>query len=175
MPAIRPTLPICAAVVAAALPVLADPAPPLATPLVTIVEYGIYCRPDVEGTEAAPETSLGYINVFSGLPEFRFQQQQVPARLGVSFGLVVESSVDVAQVRMETWKPGREVPEIWYSDLFADVPSMRCYSFDFEAELIPGLWRMEAWDGETRLYSIDFEVVPPSALPGIGSDCNLLS
>ncbi|MBK6468130.1 MAG: hypothetical protein IPF96_15700 [Rhodobacter sp.] len=67
------------------------------------------------------------------------------------------------------------VPEIWYSDLFADVPSMRGYSFDFEAELIPGLWRMEAWDGETRLYSIDFEVVPPSALPGIGSDCNLLS
>ncbi|MBK6468129.1 MAG: hypothetical protein IPF96_15695 [Rhodobacter sp.] len=64
MPAIRPTLPICAAVVAAALPVLADPAPPLATPLVTIVEYGIYCRPDVEGFQAAGMTSLGIFVFF---------------------------------------------------------------------------------------------------------------
>jgi hypothetical protein len=34
---------------------------------------------------------------------------------------------------------------------------------------------MEAWDGDRRLYSVEFEVVPPSALPGDLSDCNLLS
>ncbi|MBK6467050.1 MAG: hypothetical protein IPF96_09465 [Rhodobacter sp.] len=37
---------------------------PLATPLVTIVEYGIYCRPERRAWVDAPETALGYINLF---------------------------------------------------------------------------------------------------------------
>ena len=54
-------------------------------------------------------------------------------------------------------------------------PKTRGFSFDFPEELILGTGRTEGWDGDTRLYSIEFQVVPPSALPGIGPDCNLLS
>jgi hypothetical protein len=154
---------------------LADPAPPTAIPGIRITDFGVYCRPDSEGTEPAPETSLGYINLLSALPEFVHRQQDIPATMGTSFGVVVQADRDILQARIETWKPGRDQPEIWYTDLFADTPRMRGFAFDFPEEVILGTWRMEAWDGDTRLYSVEFEVRPAESLPGISSDCNLLS
>ena len=154
---------------------LADPAPPTASVLAEIVEYGIYCKPKEAGRVDAPDTALGYINLFEGEFDFRFHQQQVPAQLGMSFGLIIRPAIDVPVARMETYKPGTTAPEVWYTDLHAGEPKTRGFSFDFPEELILGTWRMEGWDGDTRLYSIEFQVVPPSALPGIGPDCNLLS
>ena len=154
---------------------MADPIPPIASPGIQITEYGIYCKPDTERTEDAPETSLAYIQVFTGQPEFRYRQQDVPARLGVSFGVVVVSDVTIPEVRIETWKPGADKPEVWYTEFAAGGESMRGFSFDFEEELLTGMWRMEAWDGDTRLYSVEFDVLPPSSLPGVGSGCAFLS
>jgi Domain of unknown function (DUF3859) len=153
----------------------AEPAPPVISPGITIVELGIYCRAEAAGTEAAPETTLGYIAVLPAVPQFVFRQQQVPARLGMSFGVVTVSDRDIVGVRIETWKPGAEKSELWYADMVAGDQSIRGFSFDFPEELITGIWRMEAWDGETLLYRVAFEVLPGTALPGVGSDCNLLS
>jgi len=156
-------------------PALADVAAPVSSPTVQITNFGIYCSPEIKERQEAPETTLGYIEVFSGMPEIRFQQQKVPARLGVSFGVVVTSANDVPSVRVETWQPGQETPDIYYTGYIAGGSSMRGFTFDFKEELLLGVWRMEAWEGETRLYSVEFEVVPPSTLPGIGSDCTFLS
>lgn len=168
-------IPLALAAGLLALPLAADPAPPVTDPAITIVDLGIYCRPALAGTEEAPGTSLGYINLFDGQPVIRHRQQEVPAALGLSFGLIVRSTEDFFGARMESWKPGRDQPEVWFSDILANEDRARGFTFDFESELIPGLWRLEAWDGERRLYSVEFEVMPPSALPGILSDCNLLS
>lgn len=176
MPQARTRL-LTAAIAALAFcfPALADVAAPIASPNLQITNYGIYCSPETKERREAPETSLGYIEVFSGTPGIRYQQQQVPARLGVSFGVVITSAVDVPSVRIETWKPGKETPEIWYTDYMAGGSSMRGFTFDFKEELLLGVWRMEAWDGDSLLYSVEFEVVTPSSLPGIGSDCTFLS
>ena len=171
----RRLLALCVTLLIAAFPALADPAPPTLTPGIRMLEFGVYCRPSSEGTEPAPETSLGYINLLSTLPEFIHRQQQVPASMGTSFGVVVQADRDILQARVETWKPGQAHPEVWYTDLYAGTPRMRGFAFDFPEEMILGIWRMEAWDGDALLYSVEFEVQPAATLPGISSDCNLLS
>jgi hypothetical protein len=158
-----------------ALAALAEPAPPVASPGVEIIGVGVYCRPEIETTEDAPETELGYVGLLPGVPELVFQQQEIPARLGISFGIITVTDRDIPGARMETWRPGAERPDIWYSDVIAGSPRISGFGFDFANELITGTWRMEAWEGDTRLYSVEFEVLPGTALPGVSSDCSLLS
>ncbi|MEZ5798943.1 MAG: DUF3859 domain-containing protein [Paracoccaceae bacterium] len=154
---------------------MAEPAPPQVAPQIELVDFGVYCQMDTVEREPAPETSLGYINVLSGTPEFQFRQLQVPALLGVSFGVQIRPDIDYPQARMMTWKPGQTTPEVWYTDLHAGALKTRGFTFEFEDEVQPGLWTMEAWAVDDLLYRVEFEVLPPSELPGIGSDCNLLS
>ena len=168
----RLALGLCAAVFASAA--LAELSSPILGPGITIQEIGIYCAAEDKATEPAPETSLGYIFVLDGIPEFAFKQRQVPARLGISFGLVVTTDRDIPNARIDTWRPGATSPDTWYADFTAGVPRMRGFRFDFADELVTGLWRMEAYDGDTQLYSVTFDVRPGSEMPGVTSDCNLL-
>lgn len=154
---------------------LADPAAPALSPGVQLVDYGIYCITESTGTQPAPETSLGYIDMLPGVPEMIYRQQAIPGRLGTSFGVVIQVDRDIPDARIETWKPGAARAETWYDDIFADSPQMRGFAFDYPEEIILGLWRMEAWEGDTRLYSVEFEVQPAETLPGVTSDCNLVS
>jgi len=156
-------------------PALAEPAAPWTAQGIKIADFGIYCPVETAGTEAAPDTSLGYINNLSGTPVIVFHQQQVPARLGVHFGVIVQSLRDIPEVRNVTWLPGAKTPEVWMSSLSGSRPLARGFLFEADRELVTGLWRMEAYDGDTLLYSIEWEVLPPEALPGIGSDCEFVS
>jgi Domain of unknown function (DUF3859) len=158
-----------------AQPVLARPAPPWADLEIGQVSYGIFCISQVSHQESAPDTDLGFIDVLEGTPEIRFQQQEIPARLGVSFGVLVLAQTSHDAVRIEVWQPGDSMPESWLGSFAAGLEHYSGFTFDTEAELLLGLWRIEAWDGERRLYSVEFDVVPPSTLPGASSDCDLLS
>jgi Domain of unknown function (DUF3859) len=148
---------------------------PVTGPGITIEAVGIFCRQGTTRREAAPGTTLGYVELVDGLPEIAFQQRTVPARIGVQFGVIFTADRDIPGIRNETWKPGATTPEVWSTDLLAGVTRSRGYSFDFNEELLTGIWRMEAFNGAELLYSVEFEVVSGSELPGIGSDCNLLS
>lgn len=149
--------------------------PPVLAPGITLQEFGIYCRSEPGVTESAPETALGFIYLLDGNPEFTFQQREIPARLGISFGLEVTADYDIPEARIDTWRPGATKPEIWYSEFEAGVPRMRGFTFEFPEELVTGIWKMEAYDGDTLLYSLTFDVRPGSEMPGVTSDCNLLS
>lgn len=168
----------CLAVAAFALltgPANAELAPITAAPGIKVESLGVYCNVESSGREDAPETDLGYIDLLTGIPEFAFEQREIPARLGISFGLVATSDRDISQARIETTRPGAAKPDIWYSDFIAGEPALRGFSFDFARELTPGIWRMDAFDGARLLYSVEFEVLPGTELPGVSSDCNLLS
>ena len=158
-----------------AWPVWAEPAPPFTAPGVVLVDLGIYCRPGTTTREDAPGTSLGYIQKLPGTPSIAFRQQQVPARIGVHFGVIVALDRDVIDMRAETWMPGATRPEVWFTDQSADLPRARGFAFEYPHELIPGPWVMEAYDGDTLLYRVEWEVLPGDALPGVSSDCELLS
>jgi hypothetical protein len=55
------------------------------------------------------------------------------------------------------------------------MPPARGFVFEFPKELVPGLWAMEAYDGETLLYRVEWQVLPGDQLPGIGSDCEFVA
>ena len=78
VPVFRLALAFCLAAPAA----LADPSAPALSPGVQLLDYGIYCVTESTGTQAAPETSLGYIDMLPGVPEMIYRQQAIPARLG---------------------------------------------------------------------------------------------
>ena len=61
-------------------------------------------------------------------------------------------------------RPGSSTPETWDSTFSDTGEQFGFFRFDRDEELIPGLWRFEAWEGETRLYRAEFEVVPAAAL-----------
>ena len=148
---------------------------PVAGAGIVLQSIGVYFSPEIAGTEAAPDTELGYINLMTAPPEFIFRQTDVPARLGLSFGILIVADRDIANVRVLTWKPGATDPESWTTDIVAGEPKLRGFVFEYENELIPGPWRMEAYDGDTQLYSVTFEVLPGSELPSVTSNCDLLS
>ena len=158
-----------------AAPLWADPAPPEAGPGIELVNIGIYCVPSETRQQAAPETELGYINLYEGVPRFTHHRQTVPAILGLSFGVHFVADRDIAEVRVETWRPGAARPDAWPAALTAGSAQSNGFTFETTDEMQTGLWRMEAWDGSVLLYRVEFDVLPADALPGIGPDCDLMS
>ncbi|MCU0826722.1 MAG: DUF3859 domain-containing protein [Tabrizicola sp.] len=154
---------------------LADPAPPTAGPGIVIADFGIYCRQDRTQLEPAPGTSAGHVRLLESSPDFVFRQQTIPARLGISFGVASVADRDIPDARIEVWLPGAPSPEMWYSNMYAGDSETRGFTFDHSHELVTGPWRMEAWDGETLLYRIEFEILPGTELPGLSSDCDFVS
>ena len=76
---------------------------------------------------------------------------------------------------MRVYRPGSATPETWESG-FSDIDEQFAFfRFDREDELIAGIWRFEAWEGETRLYATEFEVVPAATLPEIVNACGAIS
>jgi hypothetical protein len=172
----RPPPPLLALLAAlAAAPAMADPTPVTTAPGILIENHGVHCNVEVAGTQAAPNTESGLVDLLVGTPEFAFPGQEVPARLGISFGVVAVPDRDIFNVQFLTWRPSATAPEFWFADMAADAPHIQGFMFETPTELETGLWRFEAREGEDLLYSVEFEVLPGSALPGVTSDCNLLS
>jgi hypothetical protein len=101
----------------------------------------------------------------------------VPAALGLAFGVKAQlvPGAFAASAEMRVYRPDSDVPEVWDSSLGDLSPAIAFFRFDYERELVPGLWRFEAWDGATQLYAVEFEVVPAAALPDIVQACGAVS
>lgn len=93
----------------------------------------------------------------------------------MQFGVIVRSDRTISGVRNETWMPDAQRPEVWHVDLLAGQPQARGFMFEYPDELRIGTWRMDAFDGDTLLYSVEWQVLAPDSLPGIGSDCGHMS
>jgi len=156
----------------------AEPAAPVLSPTVGLLEIGIFCTPTEMGEAPAPGTLSGKVHVpiddiFFDWPD----RQTVPAEIGLAFGVRAQlapgNAVPFGEVRV--YLPGRAKPEIWGSS-FTDLgKTFSFFSFDREEELIPGIWRFEAWDDVNRLYLVEFEVVPAVSEPGITGACGAVS
>jgi hypothetical protein len=153
----------------------ATPAPPLGSPLVRDLSVGVLCAPRVSDQITAPNTRPGYVNRIAKAPKLSFAQQVVPAALGVSFGITFTPVHDLVGVRNLTYRPGKATPDVYYSDILAKPNRFRGYGFDTPDEMITGLWRLEGWQGDRLLYSVEFEVVPGASLPDIQAQCQGMS
>jgi hypothetical protein len=152
-----------------------EPAPPTTSADLANFSVGVLCSPRVSDRALAPHTQLGYTNVVAAPRKIGFAQQRVPATLGVSFGVMFTPTHALAGVRNETYRPGATKPDVYYSDIEAKPGRYRGFAFEFPEELIPGLWRMESWQGDKLLYRVDFQVVPEASLPEIQAQCQGMS
>jgi hypothetical protein len=158
--------------------VAADPAPPAPGPLIASLEVGVFCALKAMDQRPAPGTLSGWIHVPDGEITFHWPDRQVvPASIGLAFGVkarMVQGTM-VAYAEMRVYRPGSDVPEVWDSS-FTDLgDSVAFFRFDHEHELLPGIWRFEARDGEVLLYSVEFEVVPAAAVAEITDACGAVS
>lgn len=161
----------------AARPLMADPAPPSAGPLVASLTVGVFCALQEMDKRPAPGTLSGWIHVPDGPIDFHWPDRQVvPAAIGLAFGVKSQMLSGVfASGEMRVYRPGSALPETWESTFSDTGEQFGFFRFDRDDELIPGLWRFEAWADTTLLYSVEFEVIPAAALPDIVQACGAIS
>lgn len=168
-----------AALLLSALPLsaLADPAPPHAAAVVADLQVGVFCALQAMDQRPAPGTLSGWIHVPDGPLEFHWPDVQVvPAAIGLAFGVKSQMVPGVfASGEMRVYRPGSSTPETWDSSFSDTGEQFGFFRFDREDELITGLWRFEAWEGEAQLYAVEFEVVPAEGVPEITNACGAVS
>ncbi|MCU0826720.1 MAG: DUF3859 domain-containing protein [Tabrizicola sp.] len=163
---------------AMALPVFGEPAPPQPGPLIAEIQVGVFCALQAMDQAPAPGTVSGWIHVPDGEVTFHWPDRQVvPAALGLAFGvkarLLPGSAAAFAEMRV--YRPDSATPEVWPAT-FTDLDdSVAFFRFDYDRELVPGIWRFEAWQDADRLYQVEFDVVPAAAVPEIVQACGAVS
>ncbi|MFO1202254.1 MAG: hypothetical protein U1E58_06410 [Tabrizicola sp.] len=160
-----------------AAPLRADPAPPSPGPLVDTLKVGVFCALQAMDKRPAPGTISGWIHVPDGVIDFHWPDRQVvPAAIGLAFGVKSQMVPGIfTSGEMRVYRPGSATPETWESTFSDTGEQFAFFRFDRDDELIPGLWRFEAWDAEAMLYSVEFEVVPAAAMPEIVQACGAIS
>lgn len=152
----------------------AEAAPPTYEDPIVGIDYGIFCD-GVDGERVpAPDTELGYIEIAPEQVEISLVRQKLPAEIGLAFGVIPHVSRDVA-VLIKVHRPGRPTPESWESTLWKDNPGPSYFTFDYPHEQVPGLWALEAWEGDHRLYRVEYLITPPGSDPALTGLCQLMS
>ena len=156
----------------------AEPALPVAGPMVAEVKVGVFCALQSMAQQPAPGTLSGWIHVPDGKIDFHWPDRQVvPAALGLAFGVKARlvPGESVVEGEMRVFRPGGAAPEYWGTSFSEFDDQVSFFRFDDDSELIPGIWRFEGWDGRTQLFSVEFEVVPAAALPEIVDACGAVA
>lgn len=147
------------------------------SPLVTGFDFGLYCHTPPDRIEEAPGTAAGVVNMLDVLPEFRARQAQVPAALGIAFGVhvsVADGAVYDPSLVTITHPPypdtGIEV-EQWLTSIDGGAPNLVGFSFEVPSELVLGAWTISAAYDDEQLFEITFDVVASDQFPEIAQMC----
>jgi len=147
--------------------------------LIAELVFGVYCAAEPVRTEDAPETASGVINIVRDLPEIRFSQTIVPAALDIGFGILsrtpqgmVHDPVTITVTHPPFPGSGIEVQR-WVTRLGWEAFNLTGFSFDVPEELVVGTWTFSAHSGETELFHVTFEVVPPELAAPVMAECQM--
>lgn len=145
-------------------------------PLMSAFKAGIFCAPTVVSTAPAPDTVAGVTNVIEEVPPFVSAGRNVPAVLGMGFGILSGSKqgmlLDVLVV--VTHPPMGDdgiTRQSYYTQITNVGESMTLYQFDFDYELVQGPWTITATQGDDLLFRAGFTVVPPQQVPELAGVC----
>ncbi|MEL6683242.1 MAG: DUF3859 domain-containing protein [Pseudomonadota bacterium] len=147
------------------------------SPDISVIEAGIICPPETVGSSPAPDTIAGTTHLIDEEPPFVTTTRVVPAVINLGFGVKAQTRIagGINQVTMVVTHPemGAEAVEGQsFLTRISDIePSLTFYQFDYDYELLPGAWTMTALRDDEILYQVNFEVVPPEALPELAGLC----
>jgi hypothetical protein len=143
---------------------------------IKIVEAGIYTLPAaVRSTpvglcESLSEPDRGDVNISA-----REQTNRIPAKLGTTFGVkfrpVGKAPDGVSTFRVLWRAPDPGIPDAVTGRPRRDdgcayayrigVTTFQGFRFERPAELIPGAWALEIWNGDRKLLAYGFTVYRP--------------
>ena len=147
---------------------------------ITSLTAGVVCGPPVIGSSPAPDTIAGTTHIVAEDPPFIAEITQVPAVLGIGFGVKAQAmnpdglsdvTINVTHPPMGRGGITQQSYQTWISG--ADT-SMSFYQFDEEYERVTGTWTFTASHAGDELFSVSFDVVPPTALPELAEACGYL-
>lgn len=142
----------------------------------TVFDFGLYCT-EGDGVEAeAPDTINGSVVSVDG-SRLMAVQQQIPAALGVTFGVRAGALANLnTDARFTISHPPMGANNVteqgWFVGFDDAGPSGAYWVFEDDFELVTGSWFMSARDLQGELlFSVAFEVVPPDAYTGAIPSC----
>ena len=141
------------------------------------LESGVVCPPPAVGKSPAPGTVAGTTHIIDEQPPFVSTSRRVPAVIGIGFGIKALAADDFGMdgVTVIVTHPPMGADQVQTQQFGTRIsgvsPSITFYQFDYDYELITGQWKMVAIKDDQVLYSVTFDVVPPSAVPELASIC----
>lgn len=145
--------------------------------LISDLQAGIICAPKDMIEAPAPDTVSGTTHILNEDPVFVSHQRRVPAVLGIAFGIKAQSAnpTGLGDVTMTIHHPAMgnraATSQRFQTTISGERPSLTFYQFDFDYELLLGIWQLEARTGDILLYRTTFEVVPPVSVPELAGIC----
>jgi hypothetical protein len=145
-------------------------------PLMASFRAGIFCAPKVINTTPAPDTVAGVTNIIEDVPPFVSAGRNVPAVLGMGFGILSSSKQQILlDVLVVVTHPpmgeGGVTRQSYYTDVTNTGESLTLYQFDYAYELVEGPWTITATLGDEVLFRAGFTVVPPAQVPELAGVC----
>lgn len=137
----------------------------------TIVEWGQYSVELDYLAKQAPDTQVGAISLVKGQPQVLVQTDQITAEIDTKFGFCYvggsKMDQDKLPVTIRVTHPQTVNPESgtvtkideWESTMFKNKPRFVGWVFDYQWELVPGIWQIAVvYHGKVIVFK-DFEIV----------------
>ncbi len=144
---------------------------------VDLLDYGVICDVALTGTEVAPETASGVINLIDQTRAIDVTTQHVPAHIGLSFGLRTkmgnEATLDGARMQIihPPMGPSGITQQSWAAPMQAGEAALNLYTFEHGDELLLGDWTFQLIFADKVLIERHFEVLPQGSVPVVQQVC----
>lgn len=146
------------------------------SPVVGFFEAGIVCAQEVIGNEPAPDTIAGFTNLIEEVPAFVSTGRLVPGVIGVGFGVKTAAAGDdvfldlTVTVTHPPMGPDGVTEQSFPGRLGGEI-GISFYELEFPYEIVTGEWTFTATTPKAVIWSAEFTVVAPQALPELGGIC----
>lgn len=142
------------------------------------LEYGLICRVEAASLEPAPETATGTIQVIEKPLNFLKKTRTIPMVKGLGFAVDLTPAapwrLDNVQVSLQhpPYYGSGETIDRWTAAFDGSTPTMNFFEFEHDFEMVAGVWTLSAYQDQTLIYSVSFDVVPAQDAPDLAALCS---
>ncbi len=146
-------------------------------PPLILESHGVICEINLEGSRPAPETLSGTLNLVDQNHAIDVETAQVPAELGLSFGIRAELTPGAAipdvtvVVTHPPMGPEGVTVERWSAAMNFGEASLNLFTFENDYELIEGDWMFQLEHDGNILLQQPFKVTGPGTVPSVQQAC----